>query len=363
MPASRTSTAVALGVLPVILAVAACGVPTRAGNADKAGGPTAPTVLTLGTDVAEDEADARVLGYFVHAVAQHSHDRLRVHVVYRAGGGATAFREARVARAVRDGRFDLGWVGSRVWDELGVRSLRALQTPFLITDYVLLDRVLTSPLGTSMLEGTGRAGVVGLALVPGELRHPLGVTHSLVSRADFAGARIDVPPSRTTDALVRALGAKPVHLSRSAGFAAYVAGRVDGKEFGYLGELGPIVTPNVTLFPTADTLVGNEDAVANLDGALRRALEAAAVQTVEHVAGTPPSEEQLLKRFCAEGGRAAVASPGELAELQAAAEPVVAELERDAETRRFIRAIRVLKTAIPRNAGVRIPDGCRLLER
>jgi TRAP-type C4-dicarboxylate transport system substrate-binding protein len=354
----RTISRFALVCLLATAIAAGCAAPTRPGYADKAGGATAPVVLTLATDASEDGADARVLGYLVRAIAQRSHGGLRVRVVYGAGGNATAFPELRVARMVRGGRFDLGWVGARSWDELGVQTLRPLQTPFLITSYALLDRVLTSRLGPQMLDGIRQAGVVGLALVPGELRHPLGVKRPLVSLGDYAAARIDVPPSRTTDAFVRLLGAAPVHLSHAAGFAAYSAGNVDGKEFGYVGELGGVVTANVTLFPTASTLFANVGSFRHLDARRRAALTAAGEQTLEHVAATPPSEEALLRGFCAEGGRAALATNRTRAELARAAQPLTVRLERNPRIRRFVRNIRSLKAVTRSGPRVVIPHGC-----
>ena len=202
--------ALALAALP------GCGGATQAGNADKAGGATAPVVLTIATDTRADQADAEILRYFVRRVEHNSEGRVRIRIVYGAGGEATTSSEVRVGRLVRDGEFDLGWIPSRNWDYLGVDSLRALQAPFLITSYDLLDRVLIGPLGPEMLRGLRQAGVVGLALVPGELRHPLGLNHALRGLANFAGARIHVAPSRTTDALVHALGARPVLLTTRA---------------------------------------------------------------------------------------------------------------------------------------------------
>ena len=106
-----------------------CGAPSRAGYADKAGGATAPVVLTLATDATEDGADAPVLRYFVRAIAERSNRKLEVRIVYAAAGDATAFPELRVARMVRQGRFDLGWVGARSWDELGVRACVRFRPP------------------------------------------------------------------------------------------------------------------------------------------------------------------------------------------------------------------------------------------
>ena len=72
---------------------------------------------------------------------------LRVRITYVAAGTATPYVEERTIAAVRGGRFDLGWIGARAWDEVGVKSFRALQAPFLITSNPLLDRVVDEPAG------------------------------------------------------------------------------------------------------------------------------------------------------------------------------------------------------------------------
>jgi TRAP-type C4-dicarboxylate transport system substrate-binding protein len=80
-------------------------------------------------------------------VGRLSHGRLQIRLFFDVAGDETPDIEERLARMVRDGRFDLGWVATRVWDELEVKSFRALQAPFLVTDYELLGRVATGPIG------------------------------------------------------------------------------------------------------------------------------------------------------------------------------------------------------------------------
>ena len=165
--------------------------------------------------------------------------------------------EPATAALVRAGTVDLGWIGARAWDTLGVRSLQALQAPFLIDSYPLLDAVLRSPMASDMLAGLNRAGYTGLGLYPDQLRHPAGFRKSLASLRELRGARIRVPASRASEALFRALGAVPVHLNGSAFSDAVSAGTVDGVDasaalaakFG-----GQFLTGNITLYPKTNTL-------------------------------------------------------------------------------------------------------------
>ena len=80
------------------------------------------------------------------------------------GGTASATTSAAPSRTSARGRRDSASVGARVWDTMGVTSLRALVAPFLVDSLALERRVLESPLAAKMLAGLDRAGVVGLAL-------------------------------------------------------------------------------------------------------------------------------------------------------------------------------------------------------
>jgi TRAP-type C4-dicarboxylate transport system substrate-binding protein len=138
-----------------------------------------------------------------------------------------------------------------------------------------------------------------------------------------------------------------------------VAGRVDGKEYGYLDEFGPIVTANVTFFPTAWTLFANAKTFARLDGGRRDALRAAAEETLEYAARTQPPESGRLTAFCRQGGRATTATTAEQAALTRAAQSVVAWLDREPPTAALIARIRALKHGLPPAPPARVPPRCR----
>ena len=151
-----------------------------------------------------------------------------------------------------------------------------------------------------------------------------------------------------------------MHLSNAAAFAAYSAGEVDGKEFGYLDAFGQFVTANVTFFPTAHTLFANAKTFARLDSGRRAALRAAAAETLEHATRAPPEESSLLRTFCRNGGRVARATSSERAALERAARPVLAWLDRDPQTREFIRRIRELRHSLAPPPSPVVPPGCAI---
>ena len=359
---SRLLTAAVLAVL--VPAVAGCGGASRPGAADKAGGSTAPVVLRAAVAFDPNQPDARDVEYFAAQVAKLSSGRLRVKLVFDVGGLSDPNAEARAAGLVRNGTYDLGWIGARAWDELGVKSFQALQAPFLITSYPLLEKVVTSPLAGEMLAGLRSRQMVGLALVPGLLRHPAGLRRPLMSLSDFAGARFRDIPSRATDALLTALGAVPSHVGNNDFEKAAAEGRIDGGEWSLANApLGGIVTANITFFGKALTLFAGKRSFSGLSAEQRDILRRAAARTVAHAADHPVRdalafESVLARRFCKTPGRVVLASNAQLLELERAARPVYADLQRDPETSRLIAAIRTLGASLPPPLPIRVPTAC-----
>jgi TRAP-type C4-dicarboxylate transport system substrate-binding protein len=360
--------AYAAGLLATVLAsvtAAGCSSGHRSSAADKAGGSNAPTVLRLAVSDSVDQPDSPTARDFAARVAKLSHGALRVQITFQAAGDKIAEVEPRTVRMVRAGRFDLGFVGARAWDELGVTSFEALQAPFLITRYPLLDRVVTSGIAREMLDGLRSQNVIGLALMPDELRHPVGLEHPLVSLADFAGARVRIQPSRVTNSLMRNLGAIPVEVSNAKIGSAIGHRRVGGEELSLGNAPTPsTVTANVTFFGKALTLFAGKQSYKRLSGHQREMLMEAAKQTLQQVIATSPTESALTAGFCRQSGaRIVLASKRQLAVLVRASQPVYTELERNPETRSFIARIRRLRATTPAPSPPVIPHGCGRVQR
>ena len=330
--------------------VAGCNAGEDDGGADKAGGSDAPKVLRLAVADDADQPDAPFARYFARRVAALSDGSVRVRVVWDAAGQSSPGYELGIAQRVHDGDFELGWMGSRAWDRMGITRFQALQAPFLVTDYDLLGRIATGPLGERMLAGLDGHGFVGLGLVPEHLRYAFGVREPLASVDDFAGARVRVRPAEATDALMRALGAKPVHISGDDVAGAVADGKIDGAEAS-LGtnsrdEGETHLTVNLPLFPKTLTLFAGEDAYDRLDSEERKIIRQAGREAAAYAAAHPPSERALMRQFCIGGPpvSAVAAAPGDLRALEDAAQPVYTQLEEDPDTKALIAAIRALKT-------------------
>ena len=332
--------------LPVLL-LAALVLAGCHGGSDKAGGNTAgkTTVLTLAVPFGQP---TEVNG-FAEEVSRLSHGTMRIAVMPRWRYGQIAYEKGLIAD-VRAGKADLGAAGSRAWDSVGVNSLRALGAPFLIDSYALQDRVLASPMIPVMLDGLRSLRLVGLGVLPSEMRRPLAVTHALLGPSDYAGRKIGVQQSLVASSTMRALGARPVWFGGGASIEQF-----DGIEYtvsdiqgsGYDGP-GRYLTTNVVFWPRPIVIFASRAAFARLTPPQRRILKQAVAddqtaETRERVSAERADAEILCGRRRL---RFVTASGAEIAALRRAVRPVYAQLERDPQTRRFIVEIQRLRSLV-----------------
>jgi TRAP-type C4-dicarboxylate transport system substrate-binding protein len=312
---------------------------------DKSGGSGPVITLQLATSDLPGGPQASPLEHFAQAVADQSEGRLRVQTTYAVGESEAAKFDQEVARRVQDGTFDLGIVPARSWDDLGVESLRALQTPFLLDSDDLVDRVVDGGLVQPLLAGLDGIGVRGLALWPEALRHPVGFGTPLLTEADFRGARLQAPYSRDVYAILRALGSHPVWLDTKGVSAGYAEGSLAGAEAGADRNFGPpaTFTADVTLYGKIDTLVVNDRTWARLSDDARTALTEAARSTRDWLVQTRPREDELLDTACAEGKGVVFAGPVAVTEMQRTTASLRARMLADPLVGPTIRKIEALK--------------------
>jgi TRAP-type C4-dicarboxylate transport system substrate-binding protein len=332
---------IALAALPALVALVASS--CSGSKVDKVGGATGKraVVLTLATHEQEGiNGDAD----FAAAVRRLSRGSMRVDV--RLSRLNDIEHERDTIRDVQAGRFDLAAVGVRVFDALGVTSFDALLAPFLVDSYPLERRVVESPLAGRMLAGVRRIHLEGVALVPGALRRPLGITRTLLEPSDFQGARIGIRPSRVAAATFRALGARPV---------SYLEGSLAGLDGAELDvwTIGSnaydvhakALTANVAFWPRTQAIVMNQRAFQRLSSGQRRILlEAGRATVVPELARLSRLRAGALVSICSNAKTALVtSSSADRAALRKAVEPVYRQLDRDADTKRFIALIQDLR--------------------
>ena len=338
---------VAVVALIALAAAAGCS------GGDKAGGSGGIVTLRLAIDDTPGAPTSPPVKEFARRVQRLSDGRLRIRVGWQANGTGSDNRKAfdqKTAQKVIGGKYQLGLVPARAWDVLGVKSLQALQAPFLVTSDALLDKVTSDPVAEKMLAGLDRVGVLGLALLPQSLRHPVGFAHPLRSLADFAGAGVSAPRSELTWETLRALGAHPFDYVGDERGPLIDKGELDGVE-SYLGGMSAlprpgIVTANVTFFPRADTLVVNERAFERLTDDQRDTLRKAAAATRDHLIASRSTDAEVARTVCGPRVRIVLASDADIRGLVRATRRLVARLERDKGTLRSIQRIVALRGSV-----------------
>jgi TRAP-type C4-dicarboxylate transport system substrate-binding protein len=302
-------------------------------------------VLTL---AAHDDDEA--YGTFAAAVKRLSGGSMRVRIASNwrvTGTRSERDFERGIVGDVRSGKVPLGIVGVRVWDTLGVDSFQALVAPFLVQSLATEGRALRSPLAPRALAGVRRLGIVGVALLPGRLRRPLGIKRMFVGPSDYRGAKIAVRVGRVAEATFAALGATP---------RSYVPGNVmgfDGVETDPLtitengwdqGVHG--LTGNVVLWPKPQTIFMNRKAFDALTPAQQRILAEAGREALAPELVRIARDQRLgVSLLCGDDGfRLESASAADAKALRRAVQPVYDVIERNPLTRRWIAEIARTRT-------------------
>jgi TRAP-type C4-dicarboxylate transport system substrate-binding protein len=334
---SLTRALALLAALVVMLAGAACS----GSGVDKAGGTQTPqpVVLTL----ADHEQNPEDVQFWIDEVQRRSGGSLRIQVTNRWRDQELAYDKATIAD-VQAGKVQLAKINARAYDTVGVTSFQALVAPFLIDNHPLERRVVESDLMGEMLAGTNKLGLVGLAVLPTQLRKPLGVSRPLVTVKDYRGARIGVREGEIAKATFTALGATPVPtipgkpLNGLDGIEL-TFGAIKGNE-----QHAKAVTSNVTFWPRPMTLVINQKTFASLTPSQQEALQAAGSavlsRQLDFTQARSAEDEGVL---CRRGLRFVQASNQDLAALRRAVQPVYDQLEANAETKSFLQRILAMK--------------------
>ena len=189
---------VLLCVVTVGLALAACG------GHDKAGGDAAAGAATI--RIALRDGSPLTLEPYAAAVKRlaGAGTRVTLRARYRSQDGDP---EGATLADVRSGKVPFALIYARVFDDLGVDAFAPLLAPLAIDSLATQQRVIEAGIADRALPALGKLGVVGVAVVPGTLRHPLGLTRPLLRPADFRAAYIGVRRSALAKRSFESLGA------------------------------------------------------------------------------------------------------------------------------------------------------------
>jgi len=318
--------------------------------------PGPPVTLRLAVADPIGSPTAAFVDDFLQRVGRLSSGNVTVVPTLDAGGDTTEGFEQGVAALVKRGDADLGLTGSRMWDLAGVTSLQAFQAPFLIDNDALALAVARSDVAQQALDGMAGGGIVGLALWPQELRHLFWFPRcgrDFRTLDGIAGATIEISPSAADALLVETLGGTVNTGTNDRRGADVDACRLHGMLANTSGVGLPrlaVAAANLVLHPRSMVLVANAQAINRLSAAQAAVVRQAAAESRATALELRPTEPDLARQNCANGGRFLVATDGEVAGLVAAVQPVYAVMERDPLTKALVEDIRALKASTPTSA-------------
>jgi TRAP-type C4-dicarboxylate transport system substrate-binding protein len=303
------------------LAVVACGGHDKAGGARGAGGETIPIAVAENTD--------RHLSSYAAAVERLA--RVPTRVTVREGWRENEpDADAAIVRDVRRARLPFALVSARVFDTLGVRAFAPLLAPLAIDSLEAERRVLAAGIADRALPALERLGVVGVAVLPGDLKHPLGLRRPLLRPEDFQGASIGVRRSAIAKRAFEQLGAQ-VDFMAGGDYAAYDGIEADLRDIEAEGsDVGATsLTVDVSLWPRLLVLVANPKAWRALHQRRQQALRAAArASLAAAIERLRLDDAESYGVLCRRGAVSfARATPRDVAALRAALTPVSDDLE------------------------------------
>ena len=346
MQTRRITRCAAVAVLSgLALALAACA----GSSSDKAGGAEEqePVVLKLASITGDIQPQLQV---FADEVARRSDGTLRIEFEpdWRRDDPNA---ERGTIEDVKAGKVDMAWVGARIFDTLEVTSFQALLAPLLIDSYELEGRVFESEIPTSMLEGVKELGVVGIGILPGQMRKLLGVSRPFLEPSDFEGQVIGGAKNELSVRTFQALGAALEGLPAGGSLEGLDATEQHLAAIYQYNKDAKYVAANVNLWPRPLVIFAGEGIFESLSPKQQTVLREAATAAVsEALAASRAEDEEAAGVLCRAGLDFAVASESDLGALRRALEPVYAELATDPETRSAIDAITDLKSEIAASA-------------
>ncbi len=359
-----------IGAGAIAVGLAACGGSKKSTSTGGGGGGGAIS-LRLGYVTTPQHPYGIAVNKFKADVEAASGGKITINTLPGASGG----NDVALLDDVSGGSIEMAAVSTAVWDSKGVDVFQALQAPFLITNYPLSETVLGGPIGQAMLaspDGPAKLGLVGLGLLEGGLRKPVGRAVPLKSLADFKGKKIRAPASKIMTAGLKALGAVPVSIPLADVFSSLKNGTVDGMEANYglivtqkFNEAAKYVTADVTLWPFPAAVVINKAQWDKLSTDQQNILKTAgqnlAKNSIEGVFINPPSTAtNFLKVLCDAGMKIAIAGDANRTALANAVKPALTDLAANAVAGPFLKQIQDAKAAAgPPATPPPLPASCK----
>jgi TRAP-type C4-dicarboxylate transport system substrate-binding protein len=316
-------------------------------DSNKAGGESESDAVAL--TLANPDDSPFDLDEYARAVESQSDGSLRIEFEDNWRPGEVD-NEVGTIEDVRNGRVDMGSVGVHAFDQVGLDTFQPLVAPFAIDSYALQAEVLRSPLAERMLGSVEQLDLVGVTLLPGEMRKPLGVSRPLVTTSDYRQASIGIRPSEVSARTFQALGANTTGYHFSDDIASFDGLEISANSIPFEGHdrRAQTLAANVNLWPRVLTIVINKDVHGDLSEDQREALSAAGRAALDPSLEEIENREQEALGIICNRGELAVrsASSSQLEALRAATAPIRQALERSPDTREAMGEIAAMRAEV-----------------
>ncbi|MDR2789157.1 MAG: TRAP transporter substrate-binding protein [Candidatus Accumulibacter sp.] len=180
--------------------------------------------MRLGHGLPEDHAVHKAVVKFADLVKERSNGEILITVFANGVLG----NEREMLEQVQNGILDITKASASPLETFAA-EYKVFNLPFVFRDRDHFFRVLTSPVGESILASSRKSGFIGLAYYDSGARSfyakkPIGTPD------DLKGLKIRVQQSPTTIRMIQAIGATPTPMAWGEVYSALQTGVVDGAE-------------------------------------------------------------------------------------------------------------------------------------
>ena len=164
--------------------------------------------------------------YFAKLVSERTDGRITIKIY---PDGQLGKGERELLEALQQGTIDL-YVGST--GPLGgfSQSIQILDIPFIFRSYEHVDKVLDGPIGESLMDDLGKAGMQGLAFWENGFRNLTNSKRPVRTPQDAKGLKIRTMENAVHIAAWKAAGVSPSPMAWGEVYGALQQGVIDGQE-------------------------------------------------------------------------------------------------------------------------------------
>lgn len=183
-----------------------------------------PIVIKFSHVVAVDTPKGQAAEYFKKLVEERSHGQIKVEVY----PNSSLFNDKDVMTPLMTNAVQMAAPSFSKFTKFAPQ-LQLVDLPFLFNDVDQLHRVLTGPVGQTLLKKVGTKGLVGLAFWDNGFKE-ISANKPIILPKDADGIKFRIMSSKVLEAQFKQIGGNPQVLPFSEVYSALQQGVVDGCE-------------------------------------------------------------------------------------------------------------------------------------